>query len=396
MTTTATDASPVKDSSSQADHDHSWSTNRDGIQECRLQEDDRTIVVQRVPSALLEGSDDDNFDWCNTCNHMTEYKLGIFRHARSLDDVGNNDTVPVWQKIQAWEEAAANWQEYYNGRVAQTQMNEWFPVLGELCGSERYRNTIVLDLSAQHLQQYFQPVSQLAESGGCAKQWYKEEADEFASQLIEQEDALSPNRLASPPPQGWFVRTSSCSPKDAFQDGGSGPHHSLQSVLLALMASDRVHKTMRKQNYSSEIKVYLTPFDGGIDVERELRVFVHENKVRAISQYHVYGSSDVFSTLSSDKLVAVAKQVEEFHTEQVKPRWTSNSSYTMDVEYVAGEGTERDTIRLIELNSFGSEMAAASALFHWERDNQILYGYAAVGENDNADVHSQIYIRVRG
>ena len=49
----------------------------------------------------------------------------------------------------------------------------------------------------------------------------------------------------------------------------------------------------------------------------------------------------------------------------------------MDVECVFANGTVAENeacvdIRLIELNSFGAELAAASGLFHWVRDATLL------------------------
>jgi len=103
--------------------------------------------------------------------------------------------------------------------------------------------------------------------------------------------------------------------------------------------------------------------------------------------------------MTTTQLARVARSVDSFHRNLVKPRWTINTSYTMDVEYIRGEGgdgdersddDDDDVIRLIELNSFGAEMAAASGLFHWERDEHILYGSSLTSEEKRT-----ICIRVR-
>lgn len=350
-------------------------TTKEGILECSHD----GILVQRVPSSLLDGSENNDFDWCNTCHHITPFKLSFFEDTPREDD----NSFTTIQKIQAWETAAARWQAWYSARLSQTKMDQWFPVLGkDLCG-DRGRNAVVLEITAEPQQKYFQPASQLAQN--CAKTFFEEEANELATLLLEKYSAA-----AAPPCQGWFVRTSACSPKDAFQDGGSGPHHSLGEALLALMASERVHRTLRKQNYANNaMTVYLMPFDPEVNVDRELRVFVHENTVRAISQYNVYSSSDIFAPMTVSDLARVARKVDVFHCNEVKPRWTTrSSSYTMDLEYIGENGEEK--IRLVELNSFGSEMAAASALFHWERDRGLLYGRT----KDEEEEHS-ICIRVR-
>ena len=122
------------------------------------------------------------------------------------------------------------------------------------------------------------------------------------------------------------------------------------------------------KGYEDDIKVYLVPFDRAVAIERELRVFVSDNKVTAMSQYDVFNSS-VFSSMNDEQLASVARCVDNFHRQQVLPLWDGISSYVMDVEYIA----EDNRVQLIELNSFGAELAAASALFHWVRDANKLY-----------------------
>merc|ERR1712032_947043 len=83
-----------------------------------------------------------------------------------------------------------------------------------------------------------------------------------------------------------------------------------------------------------------------------------------------------FSLMDDRELAQVAKRVDEFHRESVHPPWAAAdgiASYVMDVEYVMIDGTDEWQIRLIELNSFGAELASGSALFHWVRDASDLY-----------------------
>jgi len=181
-------------------------------------------------------------------------------------------------------------------------MDNLFHVLGGLCG-DRCRHAVVLNITVQQQQAYFKPASQLAQNGAMAKQLFEDEAKELAKQLVQHQEEHEPssttdNPLLSPPSQGWFVRTSACSPKDSFADGVSGPHHSLESAVLSLMASERVHKTIRKFDYcGDDMKVYLMPFDPTVHVERGLRVFVHQNKVTAIFTIQEWGSRTSFQHL---------------------------------------------------------------------------------------------------
>jgi hypothetical protein len=144
----------------------------------------------------------------------------------------------------------------------------------------------------------------------------------------------------------------------------------LVGALFALLASERVHTSMR--DYGQDALVYLEPFDATVTVDRELRVFVCAGGVSAMSQYSIFSPS-VFSGMGDADLATVARRVDAFHRDSVLPRWTAAggvASYVMDVEYVADVS---EPVRLIELNSFGAELAAGSALFHWLRDAKELY-----------------------
>ena len=65
----------MKASSSSSESNDPWSDvtkNKDGILECLVEENAKNgnnnhILVQRVSSSLLEGSEEDDFDWCNMC-----------------------------------------------------------------------------------------------------------------------------------------------------------------------------------------------------------------------------------------------------------------------------------------------------------------------------------------
>lgn len=314
------------------------------------------IRVERVNPAVLEDVASIEFSLFNTNNHRdTEtYKDLQRRHADSDYD-------------------------WYSNIMAETRMEKWQSALCDLVRAPE----AVLTITAAQQRKYFKgPVEELAAQCGRAHSLYRDEAEDLAKELIMAALPLQGKPLVPLSRNGWFVRTSACSPKDAQDDGGAGPHYSLVSVLLALFASDRVHGTMK--GYTTDTKVYLVPFDRDVTVERELRVFVNENNVTAISQYDIFNAS-VFCIMDDTKLAQVAKCVDRFHREQVVPRWNGISSYIMDVEYCHnGDSHEQPCIRLIELNSFGAEMAGASCLFHWVRDHKELY-----------DTSGMVCIRVR-
>lgn len=303
-----------------------------------------STAVQRVDPELLHGVEDvSNFTWCNTCNHR------------------ETETYLAWQRDGVELQT-------YRQIMEETRMEQWQPVLEDLMRSPSC--TFIITPTQQ--RKYFLPSARrVAFQGIKAKHLVGEEASALAKEIEDSHHQATGEPL-QPPSQGWFVRTTACSPKDSQEDGGAGPHFSLVSVILALFASERVHVSMR--SYKHNTKVYLFPFDPTVTVERELRVFVHQNQVTAMSQYDVYKTSSVFSPMDDKQLAAVSHLVNDFHRTEVLPRWKGIENYVMDVEYCLPDDEQQTPcIQLIELNSFGAEMAAASGLFHWVRDKEELY-----------------------
>ena len=309
----------------------------------------RPVRVQRVPIAAIEGCELASFCWCNTNNHRDTKK------GKELTD------------------------EAYCAAVSATHFDKWFPVLRGL-GGDRFDKCHVVRVSAEQIQRFLKPARQAAQNGVSAAQLFHEELATLAAELIEAQPPLAEGPSAA----GWFVRTDSCSPKDAELDGGAGPHRSLLEVLIAVAGSQRCHAGMgsyRVTRGPGGMSIYLMPFDCEVTTRRELRVFVDRGVVTAFTQYSWTDAESVFCTMSDRALASVAWAVDAFQRTSVHPLWTAAggvASYVMDVECVVAKGTVAEDeacvdLRLIELNSFGAELAAASGLFHWVRDATLLY-----------------------
>jgi len=319
------------------------------------------IQVERVPVSAIEGHELSSFDWCNTNNHQDT--------GRQVSD------------------------EEYEDRTSRTSMSQWFPALGHLC---RYQDsTLQVVLPASILSAYFKPASEFARSGTALHRLLGEEFEECAAQVSQ---LLTDGKV---PESGWFVRTTHCSPKDAEQEGGFGPHHSLKAVLMAVAASNRCQKALRVSNYREDLTLYLSPFDVEVNTSRELRVFVSKWEVTAISQYAWTNPSSNFSEMTDSELVNVGFLVDQFNRDQVRPAWRMVGGidcYVMDVEVVF-EKTGHSVVRLIELNTFGAEFSSGSALFHWLRDDLILQGRTQGAEDkedfiSSSQVLRKVYFRV--
>ena len=330
------------------------------------------MVVERVSASSIEGHESSSFSWCNTNNHQDT--------GREVSD------------------------EEYEERTSKTSMSRWLPALGHLC---RYQGSMVeVVVPASILSTFFKPASEFARSGVAVHRVLGEEFEDCAAQVAE----LLPHGTGELLPQvphgagemrgsGWFVRTSHCSPKDAEQEGGFGPHHSLKSALMAVAASDRCQKALRVANYKEDLTLYLFPFDPEVRTSRELRVFVCNRRVTAISQYAWTNPSSDFSCMTDEDLEEVALLVNQFNRDQVSPAWKRVGGidcYVMDVEVVKEE--TGFSVRLIELNSFGAEFSSGSALYHWLRDGHILHGRSLdleiEEEAGNQPVSRKVYFRV--
>ena len=296
------------------------------------------VEVERVPVSAIEGHELPSFDWCNTNNH---------------EDTGRQVS-----------------NKEYEERTSRTSMSQWLPALGHLC---RYQgSTLEVVVPASVLSAFFKPASEFARSGTAVHRVLGEEFEECAVQVSQ----LLEDGAGKVPEAGWFVRTAHCSPKDAEQEGGFGPHHSLKAVLMAVAASDRCQKALRVASYQEDLTLYLSPFDPEVSTSRELRVFVSNWEVTAISQYAWTNPSSHFSDMADDELVKVGFLVDQFNRGQVSSAWRRAGGidcYVMDVEVVF-EKTGHSVVRLIELNTFGAEFSSGSALYHWLRDDHILQG----------------------
>jgi hypothetical protein len=167
--------------------------------------------------------------------------------------------------------------------------------------------------------------------------------------------------------KGFFVRVNNVSLK--YGEHKEGPYNNIRNILESIVSCIGSHSPLR---YSTKhIDIYLIEW---IDIkpEFEFRVFVHNNKITAISQQNIYSlvfenyfDNNLFNENIKNKLDII---VNYFNKEMItKIHWISN--YTFDFAITD------DKPYLIELNSFGKEYAAGSALFHWLLDEDILYNY---------------------
>ena len=161
----------------------------------------------------------------------------------------------------------------------------------------------------------------------------------------------------------YFIRFDSASPKDGE---GNFPITNPKDLIMLLITSQRSLASLS----SGYRKLYFMEFNPEFDSKKEVRVFVKDNKVTCISQYH-WDEPCYFSKLNDDQLMILAKNIINEVELNLIPLITNKININnFTVDYLVKEDL---TLKIIELNSFGYWLAAGSCLFNWIIDRNILY-----------------------
>lgn len=182
--------------------------------------------------------------------------------------------------------------------------------------------------------------------------------------------------------RGWFVRTESVSLKYGYH--GTGPYRDLRSIIESLATSSSGHSPLKSgivtPDSDAGLRIYLFPW---VDINqwKEFRVFVHDHRIRCISQQSLYRVNELLQSLPDDDtriktIIGWVDKVREYHHDVIIPALDYMPSSTEDIALVEHKDSE-DTVLFIEPNSFGAEFASGSSLFHWVHDRHLLYNAPA-------------------
>jgi hypothetical protein len=158
----------------------------------------------------------------------------------------------------------------------------------------------------------------------------------------------------------YFVRTENVSLK--YGQHGIGPYNSLKMIVESLVSCIEGHKPIYSD--TKELVVYLLPFIH-MEPHNEYRVFVYKNNITAISQQDVYS---VFDALTSKVVEKHYNLISTYFFKHIRKLIINRQNYTYDFVILPG-----GVPYFIEMNSFGPEYAAGSALYHWLLDYDILH-----------------------
>lgn len=166
-----------------------------------------------------------------------------------------------------------------------------------------------------------------------------------------------------------FVRTENVSLKSGQH--GVGPYKNLKMIMESLVTCRPTHTPFNKtglKDYTDDIEIYLFKWNEKIteDGLREFRVFVYNNNITCISQQNLYTANTLLQ--NNPELIKVyVDAIVEYHKKHIQNK-LGYDSYSLDMSII----DELD-VYFIEINCFGKEYAAGSALFHWIDDEEKMY-----------------------
>ena len=166
----------------------------------------------------------------------------------------------------------------------------------------------------------------------------------------------------------YFVRCNRVSLK--YGQHEVGPYTTFEEIIESLVTCLDTHTPLKE---TAPLTLFLLPWQT-IDTFKEYRIFVYQNKITAISQQRLYEVNEFLEQYADDdeRNSIIEKHVQiiqDTFDQTIKQQITHTQNYCMDAVLL-----DNDTLYFIEINSFGKEYAAGSALFHWITDEDILYG----------------------
>lgn len=166
----------------------------------------------------------------------------------------------------------------------------------------------------------------------------------------------------------YFVRLSYRSPKDVPE--GRLPNYTAKDVLTSIIKSERCFEDMIAHIHHKlnnvilpSINIVLIPFRECKN-ERELRCFIFDGKVKAITNQH----PDFGWPFKGIESLIVSNIIDFFNTQGSSVLITHSSEMVVDVEI-----DNNNKIIPIECNPYGKKGSTSGVLFDWERDHDILY-----------------------
>ncbi len=244
----------------------------------------------------------------------------------------------------------------YNTELQKTHLNHFVQYMNKLSPDNAWQKIHLSDNLFNLLKRY----NETSHSFGMLK--FSEENPQ--NELWNGCDELANSKLFDSG-QRWFFRFASNSPKDGTPNF---PVLSEYDVIEKIVTSSRASYALE----NGDNVLYFKKFRDDYNIANEMRVFVYNGNITAISSY----TDDYtdFAALSNSKLKKIMYKIHrfwaglEFHDKLP-------DSYVMDIFIPDNILYQHyNTIELLEFNSFGYWLASGACLFDWINDFDILYG----------------------
>jgi len=277
---------------------------------------------------------------------MTNYKYNI--QPINLDDIVQYDKAK-YNSNNHWINDIRP--ENYEQVLSQTYTSKWIDLFKPDIMKIKITNQIWID--------WLKKANEISCQTGKSTKLFEDEINIISIELNNIYPNIFNNR------NKYFVRVNNVSLK--YGEHKEGPYYSFKQILESIVSCIRGHTPIKED--TKELIIYFLDWVYIIPCY-EFRVFVFENKITAISQQNIY------STLFEEYNKCPYKFEQEikfkldivvnyFYSVMInKINWIN--CYTFDFAIV------NSNPYFIELNSFGKEYAAGSALFHWLLDERIL------------------------
>jgi gamma-glutamylcyclotransferase (GGCT)/AIG2-like uncharacterized protein YtfP len=158
---------------------------------------------------------------------------------------------------------------------------------------------------------------------------------------------------------------------------------SADEAMALLLSSERVFSDCRDWlSFGEPEQIVLREWDPRLRLEFEFRAFIHDNVITAISQYDHYC---VYPSLAGREK-GIEEAIKEFHSTMHDS--VGVASYCADFACIPVEGCDGYEVTLVEISPFLP--CTGPAMFHWDRDAEVLRGTEPFEFRLNTAVRHQI------
>ena len=163
--------------------------------------------------------------------------------------------------------------------------------------------------------------------------------------------------------QEVFIKTSAKSTK---HDIPVQPITNAREALEYLLPSPTIQGVLARDE---PVELFIRPWQPEVNNDNEIRVFIQDGQIKAVSQQYLYSSSPVLGMIFRYSAADILDQIREWWA-QPEVQQLAYQDAVLDM-YITGEGQ----VELIEINCGGNGWGpAGSSLFTWSEINSIPEG----------------------